>query len=134
LSQNRGLAPYLEMKWGTQGPSGDVVRNSGFLSSGDGDLRESLELHKGCQASFRVSRGKFGFLWWCCKGIGAYLELRLETQGSSPVATGISGFLLSFNRGDRPHLSFRHGTPFTSRVAKGLSGLLSSLGGEQGLF
>ena len=134
FESNRGISPNLKMSWRTRGPSGDVVRNSGFLSSGDGGLGESLELHKGCQASFRVSRGNFGLLSWGCRGIGAHLQLKSETQGSSPVATGISGFLLSFNRGDRPHLGFRHGTPFSSRVAKGVSGFLSSLGGEYGLF
>ena len=33
-----------------------------FLSSGDGYVGEVLELHQGCQRTFRGVRGKVGFL------------------------------------------------------------------------
>ena len=57
-----------------------------FLSSGDEYVGELLELHKGCQALFRGTRGKVGFLWQRFRGKGliscggenllGFLELR----------------------------------------------------------
>ena len=61
-SRSRGIGPHLEVRWDT---SRVVARNSGFLSSGHGCLREPLELHKGSQAPFRVLRGNSGLLSRC---------------------------------------------------------------------
>ena len=72
-----------------------------FLSSGDGYVRELLELPQGCQGTFRGSRGKVGFLsrhrsrkWphLTLRGESpAFLELRQETWGPSRVTMGTSG-------------------------------------------
>ena len=49
-SQHRGIGPDLEMMWGTRAPSQVMAGDSGFLSSGDWNLGEPLDLHKCCQA------------------------------------------------------------------------------------
>ena len=66
-----------------------------FLSSGDGYVRELLELPKGCQVPLRGSRGNVGFLSRLCSGKGPHLALRGESPGFSRVAAGNLGFLLS---------------------------------------
>ena len=85
----------------------------GFLSSCNGNLRESLLFRRGSQVGLRVARGTSVFCS-CCRGIGPHLELMRETQGSFRVATGISEFLLTFNRGVRPCLVLNHRTPLSS--------------------
>ena len=97
----------------------------GFLSSCNGNLRESLRFNRGSQVGLRVARGTSVFCS-CCRGIGPHLELMRETQGSFQVATGISEFLLTFNRGVRPCLVLNHRTPLSSRVIKWVSSLLLS--------
>ena len=72
-----------------------------FLSSGDGYVRELLELPQGCQGPFRGSRGKVGFLLRCRsrkwphlmlkEESPAFLKLQQETWGPSRVTTGTSG-------------------------------------------
>ena len=66
-----------------------------FLSSGDGYVRELLELYQGCQRPFRSSRGKVGFFSRLCSGKGPHLELRGESPGFSRVAAGNMGFFSS---------------------------------------
>ena len=72
-----------------------------FLSSGDGYVREILELHQGCQGPSRSSRGEVGFFLSPCMGKRphlalrgeslVFLELQQETWGSSRFTTGTSG-------------------------------------------
>ena len=61
---------------------------SGFLSSGNGDVGELLELPQGCRGHLRGSGGKLGFLSKSLSGKGPQLALRGESPGSSRVAVG----------------------------------------------
>ena len=65
----------------------------GLLLSCDRYLGESLELHKGSQASLRVLRGNLGLLLRHCRGKGLHLALRGEYHGFSRVVAGYLGFL-----------------------------------------
>ena len=93
-----------------------------FLSSGDGYVRELLELPKGCQVHFRGSRGNVGFLSRRCSGKGLHLALGGESSGVSRIAAGDFGFLSSCNRDLKP-----------ARVALGMSSLHSSCEGPLGI-
>ena len=97
-----------------------------FLSSGDGCVREILELHPGCQRPFRGSRGKVGFLSRCCSGKGPHLTLRGESAGFSQVAKGHFGFLSSFDRALRDPLMLPQESQVSMPDARGLSGFLSN--------
>ena len=44
-------------------------------------VRELFELHQGCQAPPRISRGNVGFLLRCCTGKGPHLEMTGELRG-----------------------------------------------------
>ena len=88
------------------------MENSVFLSSGDGYVRELLELPKGCQVHFRGSRGNVGFLSRRCNGEGPHLALRGR----------ISWAFSSCNRDLKP-----------ARVALGMSSLHSSCEGPLGI-
>ena len=79
-------------KWGF---SLVATANSGILSSGTGYLAEPRELHKGSQASFRVSRRNSGLLSMPCRGKEPHLTLRGESSACSQVVVGSSGVLLS---------------------------------------
>ena len=121
------------MSWGSRGSSQFAVGNSGFLSICDSYFGEPLELHKGSQASFRVSRGILGLFLRRCRGKWPHLMLRPKIQGSSHVVTGISGLLSSFNIGVRPSLILRHGTLLSTRVVKWGSNLILSFEKEYGI-
>ena len=100
--------------------------NSAFLLSGDGYVGELLELPKGCQESFRGSRGKVGFLSRLCSRKRPHLALRGESPGSSRVAAGKLGFLLSCDGDLRDPLVLPQESQVSIRVARGLSGFLCS--------
>ena len=103
-----------------------VAGNLGFLSSSNGDLRDTLVLPQEIQVSMRFARGLSRHLSRRCRGLCPHLKLRLEPQGSSPGLTWISGFLWSFNMGVRPCLFQSHGSPLSFRALKLVSGFLSS--------
>ena len=83
-----------------------------FLSSGDGYVREFLELPKGCQVAFQGSRGKVGFFSRCCSGKGPLLVLRGSSPMFSRVAAGNFRFFSSCDGYLKP-----------ARVASGKSSL-----------
>ena len=122
-------------------------RNLGFPLSCDGYLREPLELHKGSQASFQVSRGNSGlhsrlcrvirphvvlrreclfFFFSSCKGkLGVPLELRWGPQRTCHVASEMSG-LPSIGKGHLGiPLTLLQGNRTSSRVEVGNSVFLS---------
>ena len=103
-----------------------VAGNLGFLSSSNGDLRDTLVLPQEIQVSMRFARGLSKYHSRRCRGLCPHLKLRLEPQGSSPGLTWISGFLWSFNMGVRPCLFQSHGSPLSFRALKLVSGFLSS--------
>ena len=97
-----------------------------FLLSGDGYVRELLELHQGCQGPFGGSRRKVGFLSRCGSRKGPHLALRGEFPSFSLVAAGKLGFLSS-NDGDlRDPPVLPQGSQVSMRVGRDLSGFLSS--------
>ena len=77
-----------------------------FLSIGDGYLGEFLELHRGSQAPFHVSRGNVEFLLRCCSRKRLHLALRGASCGFSRVVPANLGFLLSCNGELRDPLVF----------------------------
>ena len=97
-----------------------------FLSSGDGYVREILELHQGCQGPFQGSRGKVGFLLRHGIGKGAHLVLRGESPGFSRVEAGNLGFLLSYGGDLRDLLVLPQESPVSMLVARGFLRFLSS--------
>ena len=97
-----------------------------FLWSGDGYIRELLELPQGCQEPFRGSRGKVGFFLRLLSGKGPHLTLRGESPGFSRVAVANLGFLLSYDGELRDPLVCPQESPVSMQVARGLSGFLSS--------
>ena len=121
-----GKGPHPVLRGESPGLSPVRLGNLGFLSSCDGDFRDPLVLPQKIQVSFRVARGRLGFLSSWCRGLEPHLELRRETQGSSPALTEISGFHWTFHWGARRRLMLGHGTPLPSRCGKGMSRLLSS--------
>ena len=121
-----GKGPHLALRGESRGFSRVRAVGLGFLSSCDGDFRDPLVLPQKIQVSFRVARGRLGFLSSWCRGLEPHLELRQETQGSSPALTEISGFHWTFHWGARSRLVLGHGTPLPSRGGKGVSGLLLS--------
>ena len=114
-SRSRGIGPHLKVRWDT---SRVVARNSGFLSSGHGCLREPLELHKGSQAPFRVLRGNSGLLSRCYSVKGLNLVLMGE----------FLSFFFFFNWSGKLRVPVRlqWGSQGTSHVASGKSALFSS--------
>ena len=98
-----------------------------FLSSGDGYVRELLELPQGCQGPFQGSRGKVGFLSRCCRGKEPHLALRGESPGFSQVAAANLVFLPSCDRDLRDPLVGPQESPVSMRVSRGLSPSLSIL-------
>ena len=68
-----------------------------FLWSGDGYIRELLELPQGCQEPFRGSRGKVGFFLRLLSGKGPHLTLRGESPGFSRVAAANLGSLSTYD-------------------------------------
>ena len=97
-----------------------------FLSSGDGYVREILELHQGCQGPFQGSRGKVGFLLRRHSGKGPHLTLRGESHVFSQVAAGNMGFLSSSDGDLRDQIVLPQESPVSMRVAWSLLGFLSS--------
>ena len=97
-----------------------------FLWSGDGYIRELLELPQGCQEPFRGSRGKVGFFLRLLSGKGPHLTLRGESPGFSRVAVANLGFLLSYDGELRDPLVCPQESPVSMQVARGLSGFLCS--------
>ena len=103
-----------------------MAEQLGFLSSGEGYVRELLELHQGCQRHFQGSRGRVGFLLRRCSRKGPYLELRGESPDFSRVAQGNLGFLSSYNKDLRdPHV-WPQESPISMQVERGFLGFLSS--------
>ena len=70
-----------------------------FLSSGDGYVRELLELHQGCQGPFRGSRGNVELLSRRQSGKGPHAALSGKSAGFSRV-TAINLISLSSYDGD----------------------------------
>ena len=113
LKLKQGNWPSFQDEVGNTGPFHVLLGNSGLLSSCKGYTEESLEFHKGSQASFRVVRGNVDLHSHHCRGIGPHLEKRWEiraflelfrklripfeiqqeTRGSSRVVMDISGNL-----------------------------------------
>ena len=86
-----GKGPHLALRGESRGFSRVRAVGLGFLSSCDGDFRDPLVLPQKIQVSFRVARGRLGFLSSWCRGLEPHLKLRRETQGSSPALKGIRG-------------------------------------------
>ena len=97
-----------------------------FLSSGDGYIRELLELPQGSQGPFRGSRGMVRFLSRCHIRIGPHLSLRGESPGFSRVAAANLGSLLSYDVDLRDRLMWPQESPVSIQDASGLSGFLCS--------
>ena len=93
--RSREMDPQLKMRRQKQDSSWVVAGPSMFLSSRDGNVRELLELHQGCQGPFQATRGKVGFLSRHCSRKGPHLALRGESPGFSRVAAGNSGLHVS---------------------------------------
>ena len=83
---------------GNTGPFLSCGHKLGLQSSGDMNLREHPELHKGSQASFRVSRQNSRLLSGYCRGKGPHLTLRRVSLRFSRVAVGSLEFLLCDGR------------------------------------
>ena len=97
-----------------------------FLWSGDGYIRELLELPQGCQEPFRGSRGKVGFFLRLLSGKGPHLTLRGESPGFSRVAARNLGFLLSYDGDLRDPFVLPQEIQVFMRAERDLSGFLSS--------
>ena len=127
------------MRSGTRGCSQAVVENSGFLWSFHRYLWEPLELYKGSQTSFKVSRGDARLLSRHCRGKGphlvvrgesrGFLKVRLEGWGSSWVATGTSGSLSCCLREFKSPLELWGVARDSSPVTAGEYGLIYHWGG-----
>ena len=96
-----------------------------FLLSGDVYIGEFLELHQGCQGTFRGSRGKVGFLSRHCRGKGPHLTLSSESPGFSQIVAAYLCFLLSYDEDLRDPLMLLQESQVSMRLVKGLSGFLS---------
>ena len=105
-------------------------RNLGFPLSCDGYLREPLELHKGSQASFQVSRGNSGLHSRLCRVIRPHVVLRREclffffklqgeAWGSSRVKMRTSENLSCCLRDVRPPFYWQGSPRYSSHVAAG---------------
>ena len=103
-----------------------MAGHSVFLSSGDGYVRELLELHQGCQGPFRGSIRKVGFLSRRCSEKGPHLVLRGESPGISRVAAGNLGIFSSYDGDLRDTFVLPQESQVSMRVAKDLSGFFSS--------
>ena len=126
MIQNREISPHLEMMWGTRGTSRVVAGSSGLLLSCDRYLGEPLEIPKGIQAWFRVSRGKSGLVSRRCRAKGPHLALRQKSHGFSRVVAGRFTFLLSCHGDLRERLMMPHGSQVSVRIVRRSRGLLSS--------
>ena len=92
---------HLEVQTEKRGSSSVVAGHTVFLLRGDWYVGEILELHQGCQGTFRGSRGKAqfpqdaatekGLLSSSGENLLIFLELQRELWGSSRVMTGTSG-------------------------------------------
>ena len=82
MSLRWGNGLILEMRWGRRGTSSVVAGDSGFLSSGDENHGEALELHKWCQALLSNFKREFGIA----------LEALQGKRASSRVEGEISWF------------------------------------------
>ena len=125
-SQHRGIGPDLEMMWGTRAPSQVMAGDSGFLSSGDWNLGEPLDLHKCCQALLSSFERELGTVLEVLLGKGPYLALRQESSGFSHVAVGSLGFLSSCDRDLRERFVLPQGSQVSFGVLRVRAGLLSS--------
>ena len=96
-----------------------------FLLSGDVYIGEFLELHQGCQGTFRGSRGKVGFLSRHCRGKGPHLTLSSESPGFSQIVAAYLCFLPSYDEDLRDPLMLLQESQVSMRLVKGLSGFLS---------
>ena len=134
LSQEGKVGIPLESKQGNRPPSLDEVGNTGpFLScghnlglqsSGDVNLGEHPELHKGSQASFRISRRNSRLLSGHCRGKGPHLALRGVSLRFSRVAVGSLEFLLSDGGHLREPRVFSLGSQASFQVLRGILGFL----------
>ena len=97
-----------------------------FLPSGDGYLSGLLELHKGCQIHFCVSRGNLVFLSRHYSGKGPHLASRGKSPGFSRVAAGSLWFLSSCERDLMDLLVLPLRSQVSFDVARGTSGILSN--------
>ena len=75
-SHCRGIGPHHVLSGKYSGVSRGAAGRFGFLSICEVDLRESLMLPKGSEASIQVSRDTLGFLSSHCRGIRLHLPLR----------------------------------------------------------
>ena len=124
--QSREMDPHLEMRRENWGSSCVVAGPLVFLSSGDGNAGELLELPQGCQGPFRRSRGKVGFFSRCHTGKWLHIALRGQSSNFSRVSAGNLVFLSNYNGDLRDPLVWPQEIPVSMRVARGLSGFLSS--------
>ena len=70
---------------GTSGNLSCCLRESGFLSSSEGELRIALESLQGNRASSQVEVGYSGFLSSYDRDLGVPLELQKRSRASSSV-------------------------------------------------
>ena len=133
-SHCRGIGPHLELRGESYGFSWVVVGSLGFLSSFHEDLRESLVLPQGSQASFRVVRATSGFLLSRCRGIGPCLKSQQEIRSSCRVATGITGKLWRYIKGVKPPFKLGERTHDCSWGPSGESSLISHWWGNLVIF
>ena len=120
------MDPHLEMRRENWGSSCVVAGPLVFLSSGDGNAGELLELPQGCQGPFRRSRGTVGFFSRCHTGKWLHIALRGQSSNFSRVSAGNLVFLSNYNGDLRDPLVWPQEIPVSMRVARGLSGFLSS--------
>ena len=141
------------MRWGTWGTSRVVVGDSGFLSSGDENHGEALELHKWCQAllsscegflrmplellqqntaSSRVKVCNSGLLSNCHSYLRVPIMFQQVSQPSSHFEAYNSSFLWSCKRSVRSPVEFRWGIWAFSTCATGESDLLHVVRGYSG--
>ena len=100
--------------------------NSVFFSSGDAYVGELLELHKGVEYLFQISRGYVGLLLRCCSGKGTHFTLRGESRGFPQGLAGNLGFLSSCDVDLMVTLVLPLGSQVSFKVVTGTSGFLSS--------
>ena len=100
--------------------------NSVLFSSGDLYVGELLELHKGVEYLFQISRGYVGLLLRCCSGKGTHFTLRGESRGFPQGLAGNLGFLSSCDVDLMVTLVLPLGSQVSFRVVTGTSGFLSS--------